>query len=80
MYTGRIDKIDDTIFLATFMSDFGEPIQLSLPLEMSKELNEGDLIEMDSRGIRRIDPPRLSEREINSINKLVDQIFKSGEK
>ena len=79
MYTGRIDKIDDTIFLVTFRSDLGEPIQLSLPLEISKGLNEGDFVEMDSEGIRRIDPPRLTEKEIKSINKLVDQIFESGE-
>lgn len=79
MHTGRIDKIDDTIFLVTFRSDFGEPIQLSLPLEMSKGLNEGDFVEIDSKGIRRIDPPRLTEKEIKSINKLIDQIFESGE-
>lgn len=79
MYTGRIDKIDDIIFLITFRSDFNEPIQLSLPLEMSRGLNEGDFVKMDSVGIQRIDPPRLTEKEIESINKLVDQVFQSGE-
>ena len=79
MYAGKIDKIDDTIFLVTFRSDFGEPIQLSLPLGMSKGLTEGDFVEMDSKGIRQIDPPRLTEKEIESINKLIDQIFESGE-
>lgn len=84
-YSGRVDVLDDSIFLVTIKNDFGEPVQLSFPLAMARDadLTDGDFISYrivrkngrQDHEFRKEHVPELSQQEIDDIDALVDGIF-----